>query len=107
MKGEKIIRASWTGTAVLLVTSREMLIPSTVFATAPPPASASSATRRERSAVDCALARSSAIVESICDTNESTSSPMPARTSVRLDISLIEAFISVVDDDVFSTDWKR
>ncbi len=59
------------------------------------------------SAVDCALARNSAMVESISDTNDSTSSPMLESTSVRCDISLIEAFISVVDDEVFSTDWKR
>ena len=32
---------------------------------------------------------------------------MPASTSVRFDISFIDAFISVVDDEVFSTDWKR
>jgi len=32
---------------------------------------------------------------------------MPASTSVRREVSRIVAFISVVDDEVFSTDWKR
>jgi hypothetical protein len=42
--------------------------------------------------------------ESISATNDSTSSPIVARTSVRFDVSVIVAFISVADDDVFSTD---
>ena len=90
--------------AVLFVTSRDTLIPSTIAATALPPASASSLTWREIVAVDCAASRSSPIVESISVTNDRASSPMPARTAVRCEISRIDASISDVDAEVFSTD---
>ena len=93
--------------AVLTVSSCVALIPSTVRCTASPPPRASSRTCSASSAVDWELVSSSLTVESISATNDSTSSPIPARTWVRFEVSVMVAFICVADDDVFSTDWKR
>jgi len=90
--------------AVLLVTSREMLIPATVSATAPTASLSVFAnltrdvSRRLRAGpqlgdggIHLRYERQHFLADS-------------GKTSARSDISLIEAFISVVDDDVFSTD---
>jgi hypothetical protein len=93
--------------AVLIVSSCVALIPSTVRFTAAPPAPRVFAHLLRELRGRLRARQQLATVESISETNDSTSSPIPASTSVRCDISFIDAFISVVDDDVFSTDWKR